>query len=103
MERAVLGEQDHSAVLALGRDLIPEAIREAFRERVDGRVTGDVLRLKSKAALADEAVSFALDEHRLPEPVQVGVLVLPAESPAFHERVPYHGSRRERREAGARA
>src|SRR5207249_9064164 len=88
MERAVLGEQDDPAVLALGRDPIADAIRESFRERPDGRMTGDVLGLKPQPALADEAVSFALDEHRLPESVQVRVLVLPTEVPAFHERVP---------------
>src|SRR5438128_7550354 len=91
MERAVLGEQDHAAVLALGGDPIAEPIRESFRERPDRRVAGDVLRLKPQPALADEAVSFAFDEHRLPESVQLGVLVLPSEVPAFHERVPDHG------------
>src|SRR2546425_13195031 len=101
MEGAVLGEQDHTAVLAFGRYAIAEAIREALRVRPDGGVARDVLRLKPEPALADEAVSLALDEHRLPESVQFRVLVLPTEVPAFHQRVPDHGPGRQRREGGA--
>src|SRR2546427_537727 len=63
MEGAVLGEQDHAAVLAFGRDPIAEAIREALRERPDGGVARDVLRLKPEPALADEAVSLELVDH----------------------------------------
>src|SRR5207245_929883 len=86
MEGAVLGEQDHAAVLAFGRDPIAEAIREALRERPDGGVARDVLRLKPEPALADEAVSLALDEHRLPESVvQRG---LPREAECDCRRVP---------------
>src|SRR5947209_17889046 len=96
MEGAVLGEQDHAAVLAFGRDPIAEAIREALRERPDGGVARDVLRLKPEPALADEAVSLALDEHRLPESVQFRVLVLPTEVPAFDQRVPDHRSEERR-------
>src|SRR2546422_9142284 len=87
MERAVLCEQDHATVLALGRDSIADAIREAPRERPDRRVARDVLCLESQAALADEAAAFALDEHRLAEPGEFRVFVFPAAVPAFHERM----------------
>src|SRR5256885_13828907 len=93
MERAVLCEQDHATVLALGRDLIADAIREALRERPDRRMARDVFRLESQAALADEAVAFALDEHRLAEPVEFRGFVFPAEVPAFHQRMPDDSSR----------
>src|SRR2546428_13868412 len=96
MERAVLGEQDHAAVLAFGGDLVAEAIRESFRECPDRGVAGDVLRLEPQSDIADEAVYFELDEHRLPESVKVGVLILPTPDTSFHQPMTDYGPGRQR-------
>src|SRR6266498_1959795 len=102
MELPVPGQQDDPTVLPLGRRPIPDSLGEAFPEGPDGRVGGDVVRLEAQAALADEAVPFALDEHRLRDPVELRVLVLPTEVPALHERVSDDGPRGKGGEEGER-
>src|SRR5712691_11223058 len=102
MELAVPGQQDDPAVLALRRRPVSDAVRQAFREGPDGGVGGDVVRLEAQAALADEAVAFALDEHRLRDAVEFRVFVLPTEVPALHEGVSDYGPRGKGGEQGER-
>src|SRR6266702_2432554 len=102
MELSVPGQEDHAAVLALRRWSVSDAVREAFREGPDGRVGGDVVRLEAEAALADEAVAFAFDEHWLRDAVELRVFVLPTEVPSLHERVSDHRPRGKGGEEGER-
>src|SRR5207247_11066636 len=102
MELSVPGQEDQAAVLALRRWSVSDAVREAFREGPDGRVGGDVVRLEAEAALADEAVPFAFDEHRLRDAVELRVFVLPTEVPALHEGVSDYRPRGKGGEEGER-
>src|SRR6266581_9453541 len=102
MELPVPGQEDDPAVLPLGRGPVSDAVREAFREGPDGSVGGDVVRLEAQAALANEAVALALDEHRLRCAVELRVFVLPTEVPSLHERVPDHRPRGKGGEEGER-
>src|SRR6267378_7541704 len=97
MELAVLGEQDDSTVLPLRGDSITEAVREAPGEGPDRCMARDIVGLEAEAALADETVALAFDEHRLRDAVQLRVLVLPPEVPAFDQGVPQDRAGRQRR------
>ena len=88
MELAIHGQQDRTAIFPFRGDSIPEAVRKAPGEASDRRVARDIVRLEAEAALADETVPLALDEHRLRGAVQLRVFVLLAEVPALDECVP---------------
>src|SRR6266571_3306630 len=102
MELPVPGQQDDPTVLPLGRRPVSDSFGEAFREGPDGGVGGDVVRLEAEAALADEAVAFAFDEHWLRDAVELRVFVLPTEVPSLHERVSDHRPRGKGGEEGER-
>src|SRR5882762_1096322 len=100
MQFSVGGQQHDPAVLPLRGNSIADPICEAFREGADRRMARNVLRLESQAALADETVSLALDEHRLPEPVELRIFILPTEVPTLHQGMADHGAGRQAGQEG---
>src|SRR5713226_932903 len=98
MELAVHGQEDHAAIFPFRGDSISEVVGEAPGEGPDRRMARDVVGLEAEAALADETVALAFDEHRFRDTVQLRVLVLPSEVPALDEGVPDDRPRRQRRE-----
>src|SRR5712691_3025940 len=97
MEFSVFGQQYDAAVLPLRGNPIAAPICEMLGESAARCMARNVLRLEPQAALSHDTVPLALDEHRLPDAVDLRVFILPSEVPTFHQGVANHRAGRQAR------